>query len=111
MTVSDEHTSLSVNTRLKPDWEKYQGTPSAHFTMAKEQGYDFYVTTDPSQDSTFHPSGPDNPKWLETLRDARDATDKTFVALTVSHCSDNTDPFGRGPINIIKTTTILNTLV
>src|SRR3546814_5801447 len=24
MTVSDEHTSLSVNTRLKPDWEKYR---------------------------------------------------------------------------------------
>src|SRR3546814_783207 len=65
MTVSDEHTSLSVNTRLKPDWEKYQGTPSAHFTMAKEQGYDFYVTTDHSQESTFHPSGPDNPRSEE----------------------------------------------
>src|SRR3954452_20766663 len=36
---------------LKPDWQKVQGPPAVHFALAKEKGYDFYVTTDHTQEA------------------------------------------------------------
>ena len=29
---------------LKPDWQKHQGPPAAHYALAKAKGFDFYVT-------------------------------------------------------------------
>ena len=31
----------SPSAMLRPDWQKYQGPPSKHFELAKENGYDF----------------------------------------------------------------------
>src|SRR3954471_25036260 len=38
---------------LKPEWQKNQGPPAAHFALAKTSGYDFYVPTDHSQEADF----------------------------------------------------------
>src|SRR5690242_6251215 len=38
---------------LKPDWQKVQGPPAAHFARARASGYDFYITTDHSQEADF----------------------------------------------------------
>ena len=43
---------------LKPDWQKVQGPPAVHFALAKSLGYDFYITTDHSQEAAFQPPGP-----------------------------------------------------
>lgn len=48
----------------KPDWEQYQGPPSRHYQLAHENGYDFYVTSDHSQEAAFQPVGPENPQWM-----------------------------------------------
>src|SRR5689334_20445855 len=36
---------------LKPDWQKLQGPPAEHDARAKAAGYDFYVTSDHSQEA------------------------------------------------------------
>src|SRR5437763_5002738 len=52
---------------LKPDWQKVQGPPAVHFALAKSLGYDFYITTDHSQEAAFQPPGPTNANWADTL--------------------------------------------
>ncbi|MEO7142067.1 MAG: hypothetical protein ABI165_01030, partial [Bryobacteraceae bacterium] len=49
--VIDSFQYPSPNLILKPDWQKYQGLPREHFELAKANGYDFYVTTDHSQEA------------------------------------------------------------
>ncbi|HVM50939.1 MAG TPA: hypothetical protein VMU04_23125 [Candidatus Acidoferrum sp.] len=98
------------NRALKPNWQKLQGPPSAHFALAKASGYDFYVTTDHSQEETFHPTSPTNPAWVAAKRDAAAATDSTFVALAAYEHSENNGPGGKGHLNVINSAEYLNAL-
>lgn len=95
---------------LKPDWQKYQGTPSEHYARAKTNGYDFYVTTDHSQEESFAPNSPTNAAWLATKQQALDATDHRFVALAGYEHSENNGPGGKGHLNVINTSEYINAL-
>ena len=95
---------------LKPDWQKHQGPPAAHFALAKANGYDFYVTTDHSQEAGFQPPSTANPNWSATLHAAVDATDAQFVALAGYEHSENDGPDGMGHINVINSAEYLNAL-
>jgi hypothetical protein len=95
----------------KPDWEQYQGPPSRHYQLAHENGYDFYVTSDHSQESAFQPVGPENPQWMAAKKQAREATDKDFVAIPAFEYSENDGPDGTGHINVLNSTSMLNALV
>jgi hypothetical protein len=95
---------------LKPDWEKFQGPPAAHFELAKSNGYDFYVSSDHSQDADFQPPDPANANWSATLKAAADATDAKFVALAGYEHSENNGPNGTGHLNVINSSTYLNAL-
>lgn len=97
--------------KLKPDWQNVQGPPSVHFAKAKEAGFDFYVTTDHSQEAAFFPLGPNNPQWLNSRREAAEATTKDFVALAGFEYSENDGPGGTGHINVINTSDITNALL
>lgn len=110
MFVNSENVSVSINTTLKPDWRKYQGPPSAHYALAKSNGYDFYVTTDHSQEAAFHPTSPTSAAWVTTLEEASRATDSNFVALTGFEYSENNGPGGKGHINVINSAEYLNAL-
>lgn len=97
-TDLSDHTTLSLN----PDhYNDGQGLPANHFRLAKEHGYDFYVTTDHSQEPTMQPASPDNPFWKNTLDAAAVfENDPEFVALTGVEFSRNTEADGgRGHIN------------
>jgi hypothetical protein len=95
---------------LKPDWQKSQGPPAEHFARAKTNGYDFYVSTDHSQEATFAPTSPTNANWLATKEQARSATDQNFVAIAGYEHSENNGPGGKGHINVINTAEYLNAL-
>ena len=100
----------SINTELKPDWQKLQGPPSAHFAEAKADGYDFYVTTDHSQEAGFNPPSPSSPDWIAAHKEASAATDKNFVAISGYEHSENNGPVGKGHLNIINSASYLNAL-
>jgi hypothetical protein len=110
MYVDSKGVSHTKNTTLKSDWRKYQGLPSAHYALAKANGYDFYVTTDHSQEAGFHPTSPISAAWLATNEEAKEATDKDFVALRGFEYSENNGPGGKGHINVINSATYLNAL-
>jgi hypothetical protein len=95
---------------LKPDWEKFQGPPAAHFALAKANGYDFYVTSDHSQEAGLQPPGPSNANWLATKRGADDATDAKFVAMAGYEHSENNGPGGVGHLNVFNSDGYLNAL-
>lgn len=103
-------TQYGTNRTLKADWEKHQGPPAAHFALAKANGYDFYVTTDHSQEAAFQPPSPTNAAWLDTKRSAAAATDENFVALAGYEHSENNGPGGTGHINVINSAEYLNAL-
>ncbi len=95
---------------LKPDWQKYQGPPSAHYALAKSKGYDFYTTTDHSQEATFQPPSRTNAAWVAAKRDAAAATDARFVAIAGYEHSENNGPNGTGHLNVINSSEYLNAL-
>ncbi len=103
-------TQYGTNQTLKADWEKHQGPPAAHFALAKADGYDFYITTDHSQEKDFQPPSPSNAAWLATRRAAAAATDRNFVALAGYEHSENNGPGGTGHINVINSAEYLNAL-
>lgn len=96
--------------KLKPDWQKFQGPPAEHFKLAKEHGYDFYITTDHSQEADLQPPSPTNEKWLDTKKAAVDATDSNFVAIAGYEHSENNGPDGTGHLNVINSDDYLNAL-
>jgi hypothetical protein len=98
-------------TSVKPDWEKVQGPPSAHYAAAKAAGYDFYAATDHSQDAGFQPPSPENPLWLKAKKEAAEATDSAFVAIPGFEYSENDGPAGEGHLNVYNTSGILNALL
>ncbi len=95
---------------VKPDWETFQGPPSKHFEMAKEAGYDFYITTDHSQEAEFQPAGPENPAWLAAKRQAAQASTAKFVAIAGYEHSENDGPGGTGHLNVMNSSGMLNAL-
>lgn len=92
------------------DWQKRQGPPSAHYALAKANGYDFYVTSDHSQEAAFNPVSPTNAAWLATQREAAEATDSNFVAIAGYEHSENNGPGGVGHLNVINSAEYLNAL-
>src|SRR5712691_4705505 len=70
ISVSPEGVQYQAKSKItKPDWQKFQGPPSAHFALAKSNGYDFYRVTDHSQDAAFAPTSGTNAAWLATKRE------------------------------------------
>lgn len=111
MEIDSNGVGRAVNSPMKPDWQKYQGLPSTHFKLAKANGYDFFITTDHSQEAGFHPTSPTNPQWIAAHDQAKKATDKNFIALTGYEHSENNGPgIGRGHINVINSAAYLNAL-
>ena len=110
MEVDTAGVSHVLNSTLKPDWEKVQGPPSAHYAQAKANGYDFYAVTDHSQEPDFYPTSPDNAAWLACKKAADEATDNNFVAIRGSEFSENNGPKGKGHINVYNTAIYLNAL-
>ena len=100
----------SPSVTLKKDWKEFQGPPSVHFNLAKSNGYDFYVTTDHSQEAAFQPADASNPQWVASKRDAAAATSAGFVALAGFEYSENDGPGGTGHINVINSSGMLNAL-
>jgi hypothetical protein len=86
------------------------GRPIEHFNLAKTNGYDFYVTTDHSQEVGFDPTSATNAAWVDSKQDAGEATVSTFVGLTGFEYSENNGPDGTGHINVINTNTYLDAL-
>src|SRR5512133_2788421 len=66
MRISPEGAqSPAESAKLKQDWEKNnQGPPAEHYARAKAAHYDFYTTTDHSQEAGFYPTSPKNSTWL-----------------------------------------------
>ncbi len=95
---------------LRPDWQKYQGPPAAHYALAKSKGYDFYATTDHSQEAPFQPPSPTNSAWLAAKREAAGATDANFVAIAGYEHSENDGPNGTGHLNVFNSGEYLNAL-
>lgn len=95
---------------LKPDWKQFQGTPAVHFAEAKEKDYDFYVTTDHSQEAGLNPPTRTNAVWITTHQQAIAATDNDFVAIAGYEHSENDGPGGKGHINVINSASYLNAL-
>jgi len=95
---------------LKPDWEKHQAPPAKHFELAKTNNYDFYISTDHSQEAAFQPPDPNNTNWAATKKSAADLTDAKFVALAGYEHSENNGPKGAGHLNVINSNTYLNAM-
>ena len=110
MYVDSQDVSHSKNTELKPDWREHQDLPSEHFSRAKTEGFDFYITTDHSQEAGYHPTSPASGAWVTTKQQASEATDSSFVAIAGYEHSENDGPGGRGHLNVINTSTYLNAL-
>lgn len=97
----------SPSATLKPDWQKYQGPPSEHFSLAKTDGYDFYVTTDHSQEAILQAP---SEAWATTKQEAAQSSDDNFVGIAGFEYSENDGPGGTGHINVINSAGILNAL-
>ncbi len=91
------------------------GPPSEHHAQAKAAGYDFYVTTDHSQEVAFDPTSATNTAWVATKNQAAAATDSTYVGLAgYEHSENNGDSQGpqpgNGHINVINSNAYLDAL-
>jgi hypothetical protein len=101
----------SPDVKVKTNWEKFQGLPSAHFAAAKANGFDFYVTSDHSQEVVFNPISPDNKAWMASKVAANEATNADFVAIPGFEFSENDGPGGTGHINVLNSDGMLNALL
>lgn len=111
LTVSPEGVQSPPKGKIvRADWTKHQGPPAQHFALAKAAGYDFYVTSDHSQEVAFSPTSPTNAAWRATKHDAAEATDSGFVALAGYEHSENNGPGGNGHLNVINSAEYLNAL-
>jgi hypothetical protein len=110
MVIDSTHSSRFINAEVSSDWQVYQGSPAEHFAIAKANGYDFYITTDHSQEAAFRPTGAENASWNKVKKEAYDATDSEFIALTGYEHSENDGPGARGHINVINTADYINAL-
>ncbi len=104
------HLSRPINYLIKPDWEKYQGTPQDHFALAAQSDFDFYCVTDHSQEAAFYPNDPLNIAWILSQKHAEKATTDTFTGLIGYEHSENDGPGGKGHYNVIGSSRYLNAL-
>lgn len=100
----------AINSEQVKDADKLQGPPSAHFALAKSLGYDWYITTDHSQEPSFYPTSPNAPDWIASHNQAKAATDKNFVAISGYEHSENNGPGATGHLNVINSRSYLNAL-
>lgn len=110
MMIDSQNVSHPKDATLKPNWQKLQGFPAEHFAIAKANGYDFYITTDHSQEEAFYPTSVNNVAWKATMKAAADATDSNFVALVGFEFSENNSSNGKGHINVINSSAYINAL-
>lgn len=96
--------------QVKSNDPSKNGPPAEHFRRARAAGYDFYTTTDHSQEAPFEPTSPTNPAWLATKQQAMEATDADFVALVGYEHSENNGPDGKGHFNVINSAEYLDAL-
>jgi hypothetical protein len=103
------HTTYTSSHGLKPP---DNGPPNEHHARAKAAGFDFYVTTDHSQEVAFEPTGVNNPAWVDTKRAAAEASDPTYLGLAgFEHSENNGGPNpGQGHINVINSNAYLDAL-
>jgi hypothetical protein len=95
---------------LNPDdYTNLQGLPANHFRLAKENGYDFYATSDHSQEPPLQPVSENNPCWKITQKSAEEYTTKDFVAIPGFEYSRNvTTNGGKGHINVLNSSGYVN---
>lgn len=110
LMIDSHNVAHPKDSTLKPDWQKLQGFPAEHFASAKANGYDFYITTDHSQEEAFYPTNVNSLAWNATNKAARDATDSKFVALVGFEYSENNSPNGKGHLNVINSAVYINAL-
>lgn len=104
---SHSHTTYtSSHGAVPPD----NGPPSEHHSRAKAAGYDFYITTDHSQEVAFDPTSATNTAWVATKNQAATATDSTYVGLAGYEHSENNGPGGTGHINVINSNAYMDAL-
>ncbi|MEJ7589473.1 MAG: hypothetical protein WKI04_18120, partial [Ferruginibacter sp.] len=108
--IDSQNVAHPRNRTPKNDWRKFQGFPPDHYAAAKASGYDFYVTTDHSQEEAFYPTNPNNEAWLATNKAANEASDGKFVPLVGFEFSENNGPGGKGHLNVINSSAYLNAL-
>ena len=87
-----------------------QGPPSEHHSRAKAAGFDFYATTDHSQEVAFNPTGVTNAAWVDTKNAAAAATDSTYVGIAGFEHSENDgngNP-GTGHVNVLNSNAYLD---
>ncbi len=108
--IDSQNVAHPKNRNPKPDWRKSQGFPPDHYAAAKANGYDFYLTTDHSQEAAFHPTNLNNEAWLATNKAATEVSNSNFVALVGFEYSENNGPGGKGHINVINSSSYLNAL-
>jgi hypothetical protein len=104
------HTTYTSSHGLKPP---ANGTPAEHHAHAKVAGFDFYATTDHSQEVALADDSPTSPAWLDTKAAARAATSADYVGLAGFEFSENdgaaVNPHpGQGHINVIGSDGHLN---
>ena len=110
MYVKDSTSYPGAQLMLKPNWQQFQGPPSMHFSLARADGYDFYITTDHSQESTFQPPRINNVAWVDTGNVAAALTTDRFVAIRGYEHSENDGPNGEGHLNVINSAEYINAL-
>ncbi|MEX0685108.1 MAG: T9SS type A sorting domain-containing protein [Balneolales bacterium] len=87
-------------------YSKNTGPPAFQFNTAKNNNYDFAVSTDHSQENPFQPVDSENEYWEDTREAVRNYNDDpSFVGMTGIEFSRNSDPNNTGqghlnPINI-----------
>ena len=100
-----------AGSKQKENWQQFQGPPAEHYARAKATGrYDFYTTSDHSQDEPLNPPAIDNPAWAASLAQAKAATNANFVALRAYEHSENDGPGGKGHLNVINSAEYVNAL-
>lgn len=92
------------------DYTNRQGLPANHFELAIKNGYDFYATTDHSQEPTLQPVSANSPVWQTILKTADKYNhDSVFVALSGFEFSRNTTADGgKGHFNVINSSEYVN---
>jgi len=111
IVVSPEGVQSPAKSQVpKADWATLQGSPAAHFALARTNGYDFYAVTDHSQEAAFAPTSATNAAWLTTKKEANAATDSHFVALAGFEYSENNGPGATGHLNVFNSAEYLNAL-
>ena len=58
MSVMGAVSYPSTNNVAKSNWQNVQGSPAAHYALAKSSSYDFFTTTDHSQEAALQPVSP-----------------------------------------------------